>query len=295
MTAPIMPAATKPAWDRHDTDESAMSATTAMIVSCPSCATTYELPPGERPADGAVIRCSHCGHSWLEGTAREAAPGRRGPNGRTGHGQARPLHRRPGLVPVGPVREAGAGGPAAGGDDTLGLGAPGLEDEAAVLAKEALARELARKKRLREKRRERLRWAALVAFLAVVAGGVHAFRNTLAPHFPGLAKVYARAGMELNPIGFEVASVTAERATTLGGDRVLTVEGTLENVTGKARKAPGLRFVLRDASGGALHAWELKAVSAKEAPAGRPLQFVTRLADPPKEAVRVDVMLLPRS
>jgi len=271
-----------------------MTATTAMIVSCPSCATTYELPPGETPADGAVIRCSACGHSWLEATAREA----RGASARARAqgGRARRLHRQ-GLVPFSPVRAEGSAGP--GGEGVAGetptLDAPDLEDEAAVLAKEALARELARKKRLQAKRRERMRWAALVAFLAVVAGGVHAFRNTLAPHFPGLAKAYAALGIELNPVGFEVASVTAERATTLGGDRVLTVEGTLENVTGEGRKAPGLRFVLRDANGGALHAWELNAVSAKEAPAGRPLQFVTRLADPPKEAVRVDVMLLPRS
>ena len=271
-----------------------MTATTAMIVSCPSCATTYELPPGETPADGAVIRCSACGHSWLEATAQEAqsdaARVRRHRDG---------THRllRQGLVPV-PASSASADNRfhANRPDETESvLETPDLEDEAAVLAREALARELARKKRLQARRRERLRWAALAVFLAVVAGGVHGFRHMLVPHFPGLAKVYAAMGINLRPAGFAVASVTAERATTLGGDRVLTVEGTLENITGTARKAPRLRFVLRDAGGGALHAWELKAVSTREAPAGRPLQFVTRMADPPKEAVRVDVILLPRT
>lgn len=175
------------------------------------------------------------------------------------------------------------------------LPSPGLEDEAALLAQQALAAETERRRREKARRRERLRWAALAVFILAVGGGVHGFRHELVTTFPGLAKIYALAGHELRPAGFDIAAVKAERALTLGGDRVLTVEGTLANTTDSPRRAPALRFVLRDARGGALHAWELKAVSARNAPPGRPLQFVTRLADPPAEAVRVEVHVLPES
>ena len=42
-----------------------------MIVSCPSCATRYDLPDNDSAADGSVIRCASCGHSWIESSAIE--------------------------------------------------------------------------------------------------------------------------------------------------------------------------------------------------------------------------------
>ena len=40
-----------------------------MIVSCPSCATRYEMPDQHLGQEGMAIRCRACGYRWVEGRA----------------------------------------------------------------------------------------------------------------------------------------------------------------------------------------------------------------------------------
>ncbi|MGH6821659.1 MAG: zinc-ribbon domain-containing protein, partial [Methylocella sp.] len=42
-----------------------------MIISCPSCATRYDMPASRIAAEGTMIKCAACGQSWLEGRAIE--------------------------------------------------------------------------------------------------------------------------------------------------------------------------------------------------------------------------------
>jgi len=44
-----------------------------MIISCPSCATRYDMPASRLAAEGTMIKCAACGQSWLEGRAIEVA------------------------------------------------------------------------------------------------------------------------------------------------------------------------------------------------------------------------------
>ena len=47
------------------------------VITCPSCEASYELEGGHGAADGSMVRCGACGHSWLEARALavvEAAP-----------------------------------------------------------------------------------------------------------------------------------------------------------------------------------------------------------------------------
>ncbi len=44
-----------------------------MIISCPSCATRYDMPASRIVAEGTMIKCAACGQSWLEGRAIELA------------------------------------------------------------------------------------------------------------------------------------------------------------------------------------------------------------------------------
>ncbi|HHN72820.1 MAG TPA: hypothetical protein ENK13_01895, partial [Thermopetrobacter sp.] len=192
----------------------------AMIVSCPSCATTYRLADGEEPADGELIRCAGCGHSWLEASARGmekrtgAAPG--GAAGSVHEMRESMLHEAGGaeaspaedaddpdaalLLPVPLAREE-----MAGFDDMSG----GLDDEAAILAREALAAEQERRRRMAARRRERLRWAALILFLVVGGGLLWSYPDAVSRHLPGMARLYAMAGIEVNPRGFDIATVRA--------------------------------------------------------------------------------------
>ena len=40
-----------------------------MIVSCPSCATRYEMPDQHLGPEGMGVRCRTCGYRWVEGRA----------------------------------------------------------------------------------------------------------------------------------------------------------------------------------------------------------------------------------
>ena len=40
-----------------------------MIVSCPSCATRYEMPDPHLGPEGLSVRCRACGYRWVEGRA----------------------------------------------------------------------------------------------------------------------------------------------------------------------------------------------------------------------------------
>jgi len=46
-----------------------------MIVTCPACATGHEVPADMRAASGRLLRCSACGHRWLDAAASAAGGG----------------------------------------------------------------------------------------------------------------------------------------------------------------------------------------------------------------------------
>ena len=43
-----------------------------MIVSCPSCATKFDMP-NESGTDATVMRCGSCGHGWIEAHATDVS------------------------------------------------------------------------------------------------------------------------------------------------------------------------------------------------------------------------------
>src|SRR5262249_20574619 len=42
-----------------------------MIVTCSSCATRYLVDPAQLGADGRMVRCAKCGHSWMQAPPAE--------------------------------------------------------------------------------------------------------------------------------------------------------------------------------------------------------------------------------
>ena len=224
-----------------------------MIVTCPACATTYNLPEETVLADGSVIRCAACGHSWLESRAHE-------------------------------IIDAD---PAAGDHATADL--RHIEAEAERLAAEAMAAEQARRLRRRHRRAETRRWVGLAASLGAVVAVLWAFPSQVVRLAPGAGYFYQALGIEANTHGFTIRKVATSQTVTTSGQLVLAVTGEVTNITRTDRKAPGLVFILLDDKGRKLHQWKLVGVSARAVPAGQPARFVTRIAAPPRTARRVEV------
>ncbi len=231
-----------------------------MIITCPACATAHDFPAGTPLADGAVLRCDDCGHTWLESQAREI--------------------QRPQDVC---------------GDIHLAHTARSLQAEAEKLAEEALRKEKARRARQARRRAEMRRWGALAAAISAIALGLWSFPAEVVRAAPGAARIYALLGVKVHPRGFDIANVSTSQFLTTSGQVVLAVSGTIRNVSRLARKAPGLAFTLVDDKGRKLHEWSLPAVSARALAAGKTARFITRIASPPKGARRIEVRFLRKS
>ena len=147
-----------------------------MIVSCPSCATKYDLP-SESGSDATVMRCGSCGHGWIEAHATDVSD----------------------LVPV----RAQSSKPDTDDDDA----------EARVMAE---ARKIARAARHAEHRARTARhrrsaqirgWTGLAAGICLVLGAVVAMPERIVQAAPAAAKLYSLAGKTVNVYGLNISSI----------------------------------------------------------------------------------------
>jgi predicted Zn finger-like uncharacterized protein len=189
-----------------------------MILTCPSCATSYFAPDGAIPPGGRKVRCQSCAHVWhastdepLELTAADESPR------------------------VSPE--------------------PKAFDEAPPVAPETPAPELPKAFRARAEQQRRLRraathgavWAGLASvFVGLIAAG-WLFRVEVVELYPRAAAAYAMVGSPVNPTGLEFEALTA-RAVADRPDMVM-VSGALRNVRDREIVAPPVRVALLDAHG----------------------------------------------
>ena len=166
---------------------------------------------------------------------------------------------------------------------------------AEALARQALARERARRRKAARRRAERIRWTALAAMLAVVSFIAWQYPGQVVRLLPGTAHAYALAGVNVRATGIDIREVDTAQTLASDGRLVLSVSGRIANVSVRDLPAPGLEFRLLDGKGRVLHSWKLPAAGGKVLPAGRTAGFMTRVAQPPQNARKVEVRLLKRS
>ncbi len=224
-----------------------------MIVACPSCATSYEFPDGHLGADGTVIRCSQCGHSWLEAHAVEITD-----------------------VPCGPSCDDEPE------NDAI------LVREARRLADVTRAAEEARGRRHRERMARVRGWSIWAACLVLPVVVMAVFPDETVRIAPGTSVVYERLGVPFNVRGFEIRKVAQEHIMS-DGQRVLAIRGEVVNISRGRRKVPALRFVLRDKEAKQVYAWTLNGVGARQLAPAQKTTFVTRIASPPESADDIEI------
>ncbi len=189
-----------------------------MILTCPSCATSYFAPDGAIPPAGRKVRCQSCAHVWhgmpsdepLELTAPSA----------------------PGVAP-----------------ETRSF------EEAPPVSVETPAPELPKAFRARAEQQRRLRraathgvvWAGLASLFVGLIGAGWLFRVEVVELYPRAAAAYAMVGAPVNAVGLEFEAVAA-KAVTDQPDMVM-VSGALRNVREREIVAPPVRVALLDARG----------------------------------------------
>ncbi len=142
----------------------------------------------------------------------------------------------------------------------------------------------------------RLKWPAAFPApglnTACVAMGIMAFsliiwRGDVVRLMPQTAAFFKMAGIGVNLRGLAIEDVkiTTEMA---GNKPVLLIEGTITDISRKAVEIPRLRFIVRDAKGSDIYAWNAVLEQPSLIP-GEKASFKTRLAAPPAEGREIAV------
>ncbi len=236
-----------------------------MIIACPSCATHHNLPDDDFAADGSIIKCASCSHSWLEARAIEVIDSNQitdlvhqdvGIN----HDSFSPSTNLPAIPD-----------------------APDLEYEAARIAKavrQAESKRLAAEKIRRAKTRG---WLSLAACICTPLAFAAMFPETIVRALPGSIAVYDKIGINVNIHGFTFANISHQYLMA-NGTRVLAIRGEIINVSSSEKTVPSLHFTLRDKSRKAVYNWSLNGISRRPLRPGTATGFLTRVAEPPKLA-----------
>jgi predicted Zn finger-like uncharacterized protein len=222
-----------------------------MIIRCPSCSTKFDLPASRFDADGTMIKCSACGHDWIEGRAVEV------------------VHDISMQVPA--------------------LVEPGFEPDAEIRRLVDANRE-AQERFLQRKRKQRAlaaAWFGLAMFAGTPAVFALAFPETVVDLAPATVRAYELMGRKVNVYGLEIRRVDTQHMN-VDGQRIIAVKGEIANIAGSARKIPWLRFSLKDPKSAEVYAWTLETNTRPLNP-GESTNFVTRVASPPAAASEVEI------
>ncbi len=232
-----------------------------MILTCPSCATSYFTPDDAIGAAGRRVRCQSCAHVW-HATNDE------------------PLE----LTAAAPV----AATPAAA---KAGFG---KRDEAEPDLAETPAPELPKAFRARAEQQRRLRraathgavWAGLASVFVGLIAAAWLFRIEVVEMFPRAGAAYAAVGSPVNPTGLEFEAVSAKTSPHSLDD--VLVSGALRNVRDREVVSPAVRLALLDEHGAEIG---FKVVAIDSAPVlpGGVQGFAAMIPDPGGKAAGVGV------
>jgi len=170
-------------------------------------------------------------------------------------------------------------------------GSGGIEED--VPATVAGGAHEAYRERVRERKRRKSRLAATSAWLVsasvfmVFVGGLVLFRNDVVRVWPEAARAYKVAGLDVNRFGLDFTSVDASR-TFDGTMPILTITGTVTNVSTIAQPGSNVRIGLRDEVGAEV-ASLIAPMDRTEIAPGDIATFETRLENPPIEAFDLEL------
>ena len=269
-----------------------------MNIVCPNCGTSYDVDAAALGAAGRTVRCVRCRQTWL---ARV-------------DDMVRADAMVEGADQIG-LGDATAQLPSAGGPEAMEheipvprVESPPLAHEAAPAKKQTAAAQVEpTRSRSMSGRRTTARRLAFgfgstsdfrvsaplaITIMAALAAALVIWRNDVVRLLPQTAPFFQFSGLGVNLRGlaFEDVRVSTE---TVNGSRVYVIEGVITLTSRKPMEIPRLRFVVQDARGAEIYAWNSVVDQAVARP-GERVAFKSRLASPPAEAHSVVVRFFNR-
>ena len=283
-----------------------------MLIACPTCATSYEIPSATLGA-GRQVRCAQCKNIWFATPESMAEDVGIPAVAAAEHDAAAALPDSDGraLTPADIVPSAAGAPPHADNTFTITDAPPLAPHDQAEDAESSTPKfdpgvpdhietapahrdrpaYAARKERLSLTQRL-LNLPLLILLLSAVLVGALNWRAGVVRHFPQSASLFAAIGLPVNLRGlyFENVRSTAE---VHDGVTVLVVEGTIVNLTTRTLEVPRLRLSLRSGAGHEVYAWTALPPKGTLS-SGNGLPFRARLASPPPDGRDVIVRFFNR-
>jgi predicted Zn finger-like uncharacterized protein len=271
-----------------------------MLLTCPSCETSFRVKPDALGPTGRTVCCARCHTNWFampEGMEREPAmaetPALEGASASLPPIPSSDSVNDPVNNPVSwrePVAESEPAPPIV--PDGFHSMTRALSEDAVKVESKPARRALPPRPAPRKASRKGLRIAALAAATALLVLAI-ATRSSVVQAIPDLAGLYAAVGLPVNLRGLEFRDVHTT-SETQDGIVVLVIEGEVANVAKHAVEVPRVHLAVLGASGQELYSWTtlLPRSTLSE---DEKVSFRSRLASPPPEGHEVLVRFLTRS
>ena len=237
-----------------------------MIVTCPSCETSFAVDEALLGERGRKVRCSECAHRWHQMPEPPEAP----------DAADTPEPVSESIEPVAP--------PAPEPEEALAAETPPpvrgpklFESEDEDVLDDG------------ERRFALLGWAVFLVVFALIAGGFYFGQRQIVAFEPRFQKLYDLVGLQASEemeetvaIPGEGLSIPAEKLLQsrkrVDGQPMIVVEGIVVNETGENQPVPSLRATVANADGNILARWYFSAASTEIAP-GTEVSFGTSIKD----------------
>lgn len=262
-----------------------------MIVTCPSCDTSFAVDESLLGERGRKVRCSECGHRWHQlpepAETPDAAPAESAEEETAASGTPEvqdtpeaPEPSEPAAPPADPpepapkpepeLEEAPASPPPVRGPKLFEDGDEDVLDDG-------------------ERRFAVLGWSIFFVVLALIAGGFYFGQSHIVAFEPRFQKLYDLVGMKAHEESEPVAAVPGEGLSLpaekllksrkrVNGQPMIVVEGIVVNETNLDQPVPTLRATVANAEAEVLARWYFEADAAQIGPDDE-VAFATSIAD----------------
>jgi predicted Zn finger-like uncharacterized protein len=269
-----------------------------VVIACPECRTRYQLAR-DLLADGRMVQCAKCQHSWFATAEPEAAPAPPRAPAPADEDQLFDADAESRLDAEFAAEEGAFETPGAQAGRTPAEVVPLAVRRAAAAAarsnldsvdqrKRAAALVRRRAAMMRRLPMGRLRHSARITgilILVLLVGGGLLWRVPIVAEVPDLAGLYAAIGLPVNVVGLEFSDVHTLESLT-DGVVVMSVSGQIIPVGGRRVPVPPVVVTLLSETGAALYEWSV-VPPAQDLQPGETVGFETRLTQPPAGAARV--------
>ena len=244
-----------------------------MILTCPSCASSYFVDDDMIGTSGRSVRCSSCGERWFAHEEAALEPALDMPE----MSQSWDAPSSSALDNLDPDRLQDA--------DLLGAteaGEAGADGLVVPMVAPPRPTKSSRKAPKPGSGFSGLAWAIVGLVLASALVLAAMFRTQLVQVWPKSASAYALIGLAINPTGLTFEKVKAVRIMQ-DGRAALRVSGAIRNIEQEARDLPPIRIALLDPQGKEVMV-QIGRMDGVRIPPRQERYFATVLVEPPAQS-----------